>query len=656
MNKGTTVEQNLEAAEIIKKAGAKIYANYILGLPWETKEDIQATAKMADTIAAEMPSWAFFTPYPGCALGEECIKDGLSLLDRNHYDRCPFGQKVKGVDYDYVNAVLKGLREPDCSTIKQTDIIIPTYENEDFTVACLESIKRCTEEGTYRIIWVDNGSKYTSKVEKVISSMNHLSIKMAKNEGFVGAINAGLKVSYADNICLLNNDTEVSPGWLDKLLHTLHSDPKIGIVGALTGPPAQEHRYDSQHNIAYRLRYYKDIVFPPWTNLIDFNRYLEQKYSGKTGDTAFVAFLCAVIKKEVIDKVGYLDTNFEMGLWDDLDYNRSVWKEGYKTVLALDTCILHKGRATFSLIQKIDHLDVQTMLRKNRGYLDRKWANLQSPTVNDTAIISRAIYNEMGTNPGLGVLTSQRLELMQRYFINSLNNQTDKNFILYMVVGNPDSEPTLKIKTLDWGNLNVAYIHVDSDSSTWKATGNGWETDEGCPEDLVRKAGHPLTNIMARLDTDDWVAPGWIAHMKYLSNITKNSRFLINYQIIGQSPNGLLYNFSNPHTRARTSPFIALVQKEGEKISPYKTFHLLMGSLFETVLTIPPFYAFMTVHGENRYNHIYGMDNFIYIKEINDTSNGRHTTNRIVLNAKPRISWRDRIDRLNIKQTGVSIS
>ena len=111
MREGTTVEQNLESAKIIKSTGAKIYANYMLGLPWETRADIQATARMADEIAAEMPSWAFFTPYPGCELGEYCIKEGLSLLDRNSYDRCPSGRKAKYVDYDYLNAVLRGFRE-----------------------------------------------------------------------------------------------------------------------------------------------------------------------------------------------------------------------------------------------------------------------------------------------------------------------------------------------------------------------------------------------------------------------------------------------------------------------------------------------------------------------------------------------------------------
>jgi len=110
MKKDITVEQNLEAARIIKSFGAKIYANYMIGLPWETKEDIQATARMVDEIDAEMPSWAYFTPYPGCEMGEECIKKGLSLLDRNNYNRCPGGEKVKGVDYKYIKKVVAGYR------------------------------------------------------------------------------------------------------------------------------------------------------------------------------------------------------------------------------------------------------------------------------------------------------------------------------------------------------------------------------------------------------------------------------------------------------------------------------------------------------------------------------------------------------------------
>ena len=107
IEKGTTVEQNIEAARIIKSCGAKIYANYMVGLPWETKEDLQATVNMAKIIDAEMPSTAWFTPYPGCKLGERCIEQGLSLLDRNNYNRCPSGIKCKNVDYDHLAKITR---------------------------------------------------------------------------------------------------------------------------------------------------------------------------------------------------------------------------------------------------------------------------------------------------------------------------------------------------------------------------------------------------------------------------------------------------------------------------------------------------------------------------------------------------------------------
>jgi GT2 family glycosyltransferase len=251
------------------------------------------------------------------------------------------------------------------------DIIVPTYNNEALTIACFESIKRCTSD--YRIIWVDNGSKDTAAVEKSLEGMNYLAIKLPKNEGFVGAVNRGIMASNAKTVCLLNNDTEVSPRWLDKLTAMLYSKNEYGIVGSLTGPPAQEQQFDSHHNIAYQQRFRKIPIFPEWVGLADFNLKIEKQLPGMIGQVDFVAFLCAAIKREVIDKVGLLDANYAMGMWDDADYNFAAHKAGYKTVLALDTCIIHKGRSTFKIIQENEKFDVDALLKKNRAYLESKW-------------------------------------------------------------------------------------------------------------------------------------------------------------------------------------------------------------------------------------------------------------------------------------------
>ena len=110
VRKGTTVEQNYRSAEIIGKTGAKIYANIMYGFPGETKEEQITTRKMClhiARVAQTMISPAYFTPYPGSDLGNECIKNGLSLIDKNNYNR--YGRdKIKGVDYDFLDKLING--------------------------------------------------------------------------------------------------------------------------------------------------------------------------------------------------------------------------------------------------------------------------------------------------------------------------------------------------------------------------------------------------------------------------------------------------------------------------------------------------------------------------------------------------------------------
>ena len=633
LSKGTTVEQNIEAAKIIKSCGAKIYANYMIGLPWETREDIQATVKMANIIEAEMPSWAFFTPYPGCELGEECIKDGTSLLDRTTYNRCPSGKKVKGVDYDYVNLVFKHFREPNTFC----DIIIPTYENSHFTIACINSIKAYTKEGTYRIIWVDNGSKDTSAVDEVIKNTNHISIKLPTNLGFVGAINEGLKASDAPTICLLNNDTEVSPRWLEKMITILYSDKSIGIVGPLTAPIAspESMQFDSHHNVYYQAMTAK-IIFPEYKDIKSFNKELEKDYKGKVGKVDFIAFLCGVMRRSVVDKIGLLDVNYEIGMWDDLDYNMSMFELGYRCVLTLDTCIIHKGRSTFKLISNKESFDVDDLIKRNRNYLDNKW-NIKTL---DTCIITRAIYDTCSDEPGSGNLSEKRLQVMQRYFINSLRNQTDTKFTLHIIVGEEGNEATDKIKALDYSGLEVNFIYTNPNLSVWRETPytqRGMETLPGCPEDIIRSLELPKNHIMARMDTDDWVAPGWIAHMKHMAKLMPEENFIINYQVISQAPDGRLYNLFYPHKHSRISPFFAMVQKRNIKVGLYDDKHLDMGKFFDNIYTVPPSYAFMVIHEENRSNRIYEKDT-----PINGVKDNKKQTIEIPLTKNPS-GWKSRI-------------
>ncbi len=103
LRKGTTVEQNLEAARICKKYGISIWANYMMGIPTETREEVMDTVRMLKEIDPDYYSPAFYTPHPGTDLYTLVVENDLSLIeDYDSYRRNPEEPKIRGQDYEFL--------------------------------------------------------------------------------------------------------------------------------------------------------------------------------------------------------------------------------------------------------------------------------------------------------------------------------------------------------------------------------------------------------------------------------------------------------------------------------------------------------------------------------------------------------------------------
>ncbi|MBI5700638.1 B12-binding domain-containing radical SAM protein [Candidatus Saganbacteria bacterium] len=111
IKKGTTVEQNLRAAEICRKNGVEIFANYMFGLPTETKEEVEQTISIIEKIDPDYDSPSYFTPHPGSELFLYCKEHGLSLIKDHEVDRSPRSQKIKGVDYLYLDSRIRSIKK-----------------------------------------------------------------------------------------------------------------------------------------------------------------------------------------------------------------------------------------------------------------------------------------------------------------------------------------------------------------------------------------------------------------------------------------------------------------------------------------------------------------------------------------------------------------
>lgn len=430
-------------------------------------------------------------------------------------------------------------------------------------------------------------------------------------------------------VFMSDNDMDYALGTFEAELKFLEDHPDFGMV-------------DVMHN---QLVYHRTLN---GTQVICTSR---ESIVGDFAEVDLIGGTSQLIRKEVALIPNIIDTRYFIGSWD-FDFSMNVRKAGWKIATLTNKNLMAVNDKTMRSNKYNKSKLNNELIHQGRRLFESKWGfscmwfprnqvKVEPPLPLQVSVISRAIYINIGPLHDVGTINQKHLNLMQNNFINSLKAQTDKDFTLYLAVGPKECEATKAIESLDWADLNINFLYTSGDLSLWKSSikkSRNWarETDLGSPEYITKFLNYPRTSIMARLDIDDWVAPGWISHMKYMANTINEKRFLINYQVFGQATDGRLYKFYAPHTRKRTSPFIAIVQKDKITTDVYETVHLRMGDLFDTVYTIPPSYTFMVINGENRSNQVYELDEFSYIRELRDSSNS------FTLKVN-NLKWRDKI-------------
>ncbi len=110
-----------------------------------------------------------------------------------------------------------------------TSIIIPCWNELEYTRQCVAALKRHTREH-WELIVVDNGS--TDQTATYLAGLQDLAavpvtvVANASNRGFPAAINQGLQVARGEYLVLLNNDVVVTDGWLDQLIGLANAKPE----------------------------------------------------------------------------------------------------------------------------------------------------------------------------------------------------------------------------------------------------------------------------------------------------------------------------------------------------------------------------------------------------------------------------------------------
>ena len=219
-------------------------------------------------------------------------------------------------------------------------IVIVNWNTQALLRQCLRSLPWDSPDLTLDVIVVDNGSTDGSP-EMVAREFPR--VRLVRNDdnlGFVKANNQGLAAATGDFLFMLNSDTEVRAGAIERLVAVAAGDATIGAVGptTLNSDGTRQGSFGPFPRLISR--------FVPHVLEARYTRSRLQAAAAAPDGTVAVDWLAGsalLCSRRVLDTVGPLDERFFMW-YDDLDWCRRVAAHGLRCVLVTPATIVHHGR------------------------------------------------------------------------------------------------------------------------------------------------------------------------------------------------------------------------------------------------------------------------------------------------------------------------
>jgi len=235
-------------------------------------------------------------------------------------------------------------------------IIIPNYNGLQFMEPCMKALD-AQHYKDYELLIVDNASTDGSNeyIEQYYSQVKL--IKMDKNYGFSGAVNAGIKAAKTPYVILLNNDTEVDENYVGEMVKAMEKYPKAFSVSAKMIQLYQRELMDDAGDMYCLLG---------WA----FQRGVGNSSAGyNTECKVFSACAgAAIYRREVFEKIGYFD-ELHFAYLEDLDVGYRAKIAGYSNRYCPTAICYHVGSGTSG--SKYNDFKVRLAARNN-VYLNYK--------------------------------------------------------------------------------------------------------------------------------------------------------------------------------------------------------------------------------------------------------------------------------------------
>ena len=246
------------------------------------------------------------------------------------------------------------------------DIVVPVYNAAADLARCVDSVLEHST-GDWRLLLIDDASPdpairaYFSEL-RARRLLRVTLLANEKNIGFTLTANRGFAEARREaDILLLNSDTVVTRGWLDRLSRCAASDVRIGTITP----------FSNNAEICSLPRFCANNPWPPGKDPESLVAALERAAVPTYPDLPTGVGFCLYIRRALLDAIGGFDPAFGLGYGEENDFCLRAAGAGYRNVLCEDAFVLHLGGSSFGA--KRAHLaerNTALLLERHPHYLD----------------------------------------------------------------------------------------------------------------------------------------------------------------------------------------------------------------------------------------------------------------------------------------------
>lgn len=228
-------------------------------------------------------------------------------------------------------------------------VVIVTYHCREHVRACLESLRSARTARRYEVIVVDNGSADGTVELLRADPLAVRVVEMGRNVGFAKATNVGIERAIGRHVLVLNPDTTVGVGALDRLVEWLDGHPDCGAAAPrLLNPDGSDQQtarsFPTPWAGVFGRRSPLTRWFPgnPWSN-----RYLSARSmpAAVPFRVDWVSGAAMMVTASVIARIGAFDEDFFL-FWEDADWCRRMASVGLAVWCVPQAVVVHDEGGT----------------------------------------------------------------------------------------------------------------------------------------------------------------------------------------------------------------------------------------------------------------------------------------------------------------------